>query len=77
MMRGDGAAEALQMRYLLKLRQIQNGMNLIAQFFTHSLWRPAARGLERANSELWLLSWPRSRPVVVPRRRMKDALSHH
>jgi Transposase DDE domain group 1 len=84
LVRGDNAfgnegvmaeMEALEQRYLFKLRQSAGVKRLIERQWSRRDWRAVGQGFDAVEAELRLAGWGRARRVVVLRRRVKGGLA--
>jgi hypothetical protein len=84
LVRGDNAfgnegvmaeMEAIDQRYLFKLRQTAGVKRLIERQWEQSDWQDVGQGFDAVESELRLAGWGRARRVVVLRRRVKGSLA--
>lgn len=84
LVRGDNAfgnegvmseMEAIEQRYLFKLRQTAGVKRLIERQWQQGDWQAVGQGFDAVEGELRLAGWSRSRRVVVLRRRVKDSLA--
>jgi hypothetical protein len=83
LVRGDNAfgnepvmaeLEAIDQRYLFKLRQTAGVRRLIERHWSRQDWKDIAHGYYAVEAELKLFGWTRARRVVVVRRAVKDSL---
>ena len=83
LVRGDNAfgnegvmarMEALEQRYLFKLRQTAGVKRLIERKWKQRDWQNVGQGFDAVEGELQLANWIRARRVVVLRRRVKGDL---
>ena len=84
LVRGDSAfgnegvmseMEAIEQRYLFKLRQTAGVKRLIERQWQQGEWRPVGQGFDAVEGELRLAGWSCARRVVVLRRRVKGNLA--
>jgi len=68
------ALEAIDQRYLFKLRQTPGVKQLIERQWSRYDWQDVGQGWQAVEAELTLASWTRARRVVVLRRAIKDSL---
>ena len=83
LVRGDNAfgnqpvmaeLEAIEQKYLFKLRQSPGVKRLIEKHWSRTDWREIGEGYHAVEAELALSGWRRARRVVVVRRAVKDTL---
>lgn len=64
--------EALDQRYLFKMRQTKNVKRLLQKQFERSDWQDAGQGWQGVTDELRLWGWEKARRVVILRRAVKQ-----
>ncbi len=66
--------EALEQRYLFKLRQTAGVKRLIERQWSRRDWQPVSQGFDAVEATLRLSGWIRARRVVVLRRRVRGGV---
>src|SRR4029077_19602095 len=83
LVRGDNAfgneammvqMEAMNQRYLFKLRQTAGVKRLVERQWEREDWREVGAGFQAVEAQLQLTGWSRARRVVVLRRGVKDSV---
>uniref|UniRef100_UPI00089D7EE3 transposase n=1 Tax=Nitrosomonas sp. Nm33 TaxID=133724 RepID=UPI00089D7EE3 len=84
LVRGDNAfgnegvmatMEAIDQRYLFKLRQTAGIKRLIERKWQQNQWQHVGQGFDAVEDKLQLAGWSRARRIVVLRRQVKDNLA--
>ena len=68
-------AERRGIDYLFRLRLTRNARRLVERAFLSGDWQDGGQGWEGKQESLRLVGWSRQRPVVVLRRRLKEAVA--